>query len=293
MTNTTDKVSNEEFSKVVEIKLPKCGIVMPISPIDNCSADHWNEVQGIIKDCVGNAGFEPNLVSDADDSGIIQKRIIHNLYSNEIVVCDVSGKNPNVMFELGMRLAFDKPTIIIKDDKTDYSFDTSIIEHLTYPRDLRFNRIVLFKEALKKKVQATYSKSINEASYTTFLKHFGEYKVAQLSEKEVTSEKYIVSALDDLRQEMIMMRRSQQMVIENNRVVISPRRQRLILVRHIEEFMKENNIKEKEMIYLLDKESELFEYLERLPEVREICANRRILKELMMSIINPDQSTTE
>jgi hypothetical protein len=34
-------------------------------------------------------------------------------------LCDVSGKNANVMFELGLRLAFDNPTIIIKDDKTE------------------------------------------------------------------------------------------------------------------------------------------------------------------------------
>jgi hypothetical protein len=53
----------------------------------------------------------------------------------------VSGKNPNVMFELGIRLAFDKATIIIKDDKTDYSFDTSVIQHIPYPRDLRHNQI--------------------------------------------------------------------------------------------------------------------------------------------------------
>ena len=103
---------------------PMCGIIMPISEIDNCSAEHWVEVQSILRDVIKSADFEPNLVSDADDVGIIQKRIVQNVYSNEIVVCDVSGKNPNVMFELGMRLAFDKPTIIIKDDFTNYSFDT-------------------------------------------------------------------------------------------------------------------------------------------------------------------------
>jgi hypothetical protein len=71
---------------------------------------------------------------NADDIGVIQKRIVQNLYSSDVIVCDVSGKNPNVMFELGMRLAFDKPTLIVKDDKTDYSFDTGIIEHVPYPR---------------------------------------------------------------------------------------------------------------------------------------------------------------
>lgn len=75
------------------------------------------------------------------------------MYENPIVVCDVSGKNPNVMFELGIRLAFDKPTIIIKDDKTSYSFDTSPIEHLEYPRDLRYNRIEDFKSKLTDKIK--------------------------------------------------------------------------------------------------------------------------------------------
>ncbi len=55
-----------------------------------------------------------------------------------IVVCDISARNANVMFELGMRLAFDKPTVIIKDERTPYSFDISSIEHLDYPSDLRY-----------------------------------------------------------------------------------------------------------------------------------------------------------
>ncbi len=39
------------------------------------------------------------MVSEADDVGVIQKRIVQNLHTHEIVVCDVSCKNPNVMFE--------------------------------------------------------------------------------------------------------------------------------------------------------------------------------------------------
>ena len=148
----------KENKSLTKEKKQHCGIVMPISAIDNCSAEHWTEVLTIVKEVIKDAEFEPNLVSDADDSGIIQKRIIQNLYKNEIVVCDVSAKNPNVMFELGMRLAFDKPTIIIKDDKTDYSFDTSVIEHVAYPRDLRFTKILKFKETLKSKIISTYEK---------------------------------------------------------------------------------------------------------------------------------------
>lgn len=176
-----------------------CGLVMPISSIDGCNEQHWSDVKEILTEAVESAGFKANLVSYADDVGIIQKRIIQNLYENPIVVCDVSGKNPNVMFELGMRLAFDKPTIIVKDDKTSYSFDTSPIEHLEYPRDLRFTKIVEFKESLKDKVNATLSKSKEDPNYTTFLKHFGTFTVAKLDTKEVSKEDYIIEELRELK----------------------------------------------------------------------------------------------
>lgn len=190
-----------------ENKKTTCGIVMPISSIDGCTEDHWSDVLTIITEAIEESGFEANLVSNADDVGIIQKRIIQNLYDNPIVVCDVSGKNPNVMFELGMRLAFDKPTIIIKDDKTSYSFDTSPIEHLTYPRDLRFGKIIEFKARLRDKIINTYKSSIENPEYTTFLKHFGEFKVAKLSTKEVSGSEYIIDEIKSLRSILSRMER--------------------------------------------------------------------------------------
>lgn len=178
---------------------PVCGVVMPISAIDGCDEGHWSDVLDIVTEAIESAGFLANLVSNADEVGIIHKRIIQNLYDNPIVVCDVSGKNPNVMFELGMRLAFDKPTIIIKDDKTPYSFDTSAIEHLEYPRDLRFAKVVDFKQKLTGKIVATLERAKNDQGYTTFLKHFGEFTVAKLEKTEVTSQEFVLEELKNVR----------------------------------------------------------------------------------------------
>jgi hypothetical protein len=283
----------QETEEKKEKRLPKCGIVMPISPIDSCSSEHWAEVLNIIKESVENSGFEANLVSDADDSGIIQKRIIHNLYSNEIVVCDVSGKNPNVMFELGMRLAFDKPTIIIKDDKTDYSFDTSVIEHLSYPRDLRFGRIVVFKEALKKKIQGTYEKATTDSNYTTFLKNFGEYKVAQLTEKEVSTDRYILNAIEDIRSEMSIIRRNQNNN-ENTRLFsksinqkIKTENTRILARKRIEEFMHVNNIDSIAQLWSEDKKNDLFDYLTNFDEIRESCDSSDTLHKIIEDLVVP------
>ena len=185
-----------------------CGIVMPLSPIDGCDEQHWEQVQDIISDSAKAAGFEPALVSSADEVGVIQKRIIQNLYDNPIVVCDVSAKNPNVMFELGIRLAFDKPTIIIKDDKTNYSFDTAPIEHLGYPRDLRFHDVVKFKERLTAKIKATVSASKADAEYTPFLGHFGTFKVAKIDSKEVSGDELIIDEIREIRAQLSSMRHS-------------------------------------------------------------------------------------
>jgi hypothetical protein len=183
---------------VDETSKPLCGLVMPISAIDELSAEHWIDVKHILDETILEAGFEPKLVSYGDESGVIQARIVKNLYEHPIVVVDVSAKNPNVMFELGMRLTFDKPTVIIKDDKTTYSFDTSIIEHIGYPRDLRFGKITDFKIELANKIKATYQAQ-NDPTYTTFLKHFQILTVKQLDKKDVSEQQYIIEELRTLR----------------------------------------------------------------------------------------------
>jgi hypothetical protein len=188
-----------------ESKEVTCGVVMPISALDGLPAEHWLEVQSIIKEAVSavpEPRFVSRLVSDADEIGVIQKRIVQSLYNSDIIVCDVSGKNPNVMFELGLRLAFDKPTVIVKDDKTDYSFDTGIIEHVSYPRDLRFARIVDFKRRLGEKILATYRAAQSDPNHSPFLKNFGQFKVASLNETEVSTDKAILELLSDLQRDV-------------------------------------------------------------------------------------------
>jgi hypothetical protein len=207
-TSKSERDANGAATKVSRLA---CGLVMPISVTDGCSADHWSDVKAIITEAVeaiADPKFLVTLVSDADDVGVIQKRIVQNIYNSDVVVCDVSGKNPNVMFELGMRLAFDKPTVIVKDDKTDYTFDTGIIEHVAYPRDLRFNRIVDFKSILAQKILGTYNAAKASPEHSTFLKNFGKFHVASLSEDVVPADKIVVEMLSDLQSEVSRLRRT-------------------------------------------------------------------------------------
>src|SRR4051794_8773766 len=83
------------------------GLVMPISALDDCSTEHWTQVRLFLVEAIQEieeVKFAAKLVSEEADVGMILRRIVQNVYKADIVVCDVSGKNANVMFELGMRL---------------------------------------------------------------------------------------------------------------------------------------------------------------------------------------------
>lgn len=179
-----------------------CGIVMPISAMGAYEKSHWDRVRIILDEAIKEAGYRPRLVSESEDIGVIHARIVQNLYDDEIIICDVSGKNANVMFELGLRLAFDKPTIIIKDDLTDYSFDTSPIQHIGYRHDLRFDDVRSFQKQVSEAIKASVARRKKDADYSPFLGHFGKFKVAGLDTKVVDSSEFIIKQLESLRRDI-------------------------------------------------------------------------------------------
>ncbi|MGE7999394.1 hypothetical protein ACQKOF_12045 [Lysinibacillus sp. NPDC093190] len=183
---------NESSETETETKKLKVGLIMPISNTEGYPVGHWGDVRKIIEEALSefkDYKVEVNMVSEAEDSTLIQKTIIQRIYSDDIVIVDVSSKNPNVMFELGVRLAFDRPFILLKDDSTDYVFDISSIYHINYPRDLRYKDIVDMKNQLKLKLDATYRKSLKEESM--YLKDFGTFKVANLQSTELPMMDYL------------------------------------------------------------------------------------------------------
>ncbi len=159
-----------------------CGIVRPIADMGNYTAKHWREVHNVIAEAVEPLGYTLRLVSESDASGVILTEIVTNLYQDEMVIVDVSGRNPNVMFELGMRLAFEKPAIIVVDDDTPFSFDISPVKHIRYPRTLRYGDIVKFKAEVAIAVTATLNAGPEKKNY---LQQFGPIKVTELGAQSV------------------------------------------------------------------------------------------------------------
>ncbi|MCD8477364.1 MAG: hypothetical protein LRY68_05185 [Sulfurospirillum sp.] len=126
------------------------------------------KLKAFYEDVGKHCGFtRVQLVSEDTASNVIPTTIIKNIFENDIVICDVSGKNPNVMFELGIRIAFDKPVVITKDDKTKISFDIASLKYLGYPQSQHYGQMQTFKETLAKSLQATLKES------PSYLQSFG------------------------------------------------------------------------------------------------------------------------
>jgi len=56
-------------------------------------------------------------------SDLIQSTIINDLLEADLIIADLTEHNPNVMFELGVRMAEDKPVVLIKAQGTGPLFD--------------------------------------------------------------------------------------------------------------------------------------------------------------------------
>ncbi len=133
------------------------GVVRPISGYDDeRDFSHWENVEEIIRESLSvedeHYCFEVKLVSEGKNGEIIMSTIIQNLHDNDVIICDLSTQNANVFFELGIRMAYQKPCFLLVDNKTTVPFDISSVRHCKYPSTLHYVQVKELKKEIKKNV---------------------------------------------------------------------------------------------------------------------------------------------
>ncbi len=189
-------------------KAAPCGIVMPIAGFGEYDAQHWLEVRGILERAISKAEYHPAPVWERSETDIIQGRIVRNLYEYEVVVCDISGLNPNVMFELGLRLAFKKPVVITVDDETKIPFDTNVIEHLIYNRGLHFQKTESFIDRLSERITNVVQMSKN-GSYVAYIDALGAFSTFEPNPQKVEFDQFVLDKLEQISANVSRLRRDQ------------------------------------------------------------------------------------
>ena len=88
---------------------------------------YFDEVlKHLITPAAVRANFNSRTAKKAG-SEVIQSTIVNDLFSADLVIVDLTEHNPNVLFELGMRIAFNKPVCLIRAKGTAPIFD---IDHM-------------------------------------------------------------------------------------------------------------------------------------------------------------------
>ncbi|WP_434779585.1 hypothetical protein [Neisseria sp. Ec49-e6-T10] len=139
---------------------PICFAIMPISDVDTHPKGHFHQVyEDIMIPAIGLAGFEPKRADEEKGSNLIQLKILEQLIEAPMAICDLSTRNPNVMFELGIRQAFDKPTVLIQEEGTPHIFDINGLRYLTYSRDLEYRNVLDVQTKLADALKQTLHES--------------------------------------------------------------------------------------------------------------------------------------
>lgn len=102
-------------------------IAFIIARIGDAGSPERRRIDGLLKalfePVLKNLGFKPLPSHRIAEPGSINRQIIEHLLNDNLVICDLTFNNPNVMYELAVRHAVQKPVVTIAEEGTPVPFD--------------------------------------------------------------------------------------------------------------------------------------------------------------------------
>ena len=147
-------------------------VAMPFSEkTESYPVGFYNEVfNSLIIPAASEAGFRVETARK-DGSDIIQSTIVKRLLDADLVIADLSDHNPNVLFELGLRLAAEKPTALIRAKGTKPIFDVdNMLRVYDYNPNLWKSTIEIDLPALTAHIIATWENRGKDVTYMRLLR---------------------------------------------------------------------------------------------------------------------------
>lgn len=113
----------------------RCFVITPIGGENDPIRRH---IDGVIK-----AAIRPALEEEYDvivaheimDPGSITKQVVTEIYKDELVIANLTNRNPNVMYELAVRHCLGKPVIMIAEKGTNLPSDIIMERTIFYQND--------------------------------------------------------------------------------------------------------------------------------------------------------------
>ena len=128
----------------------------------------------VLRSLITPAGLEAGFkveTANRQGSDVIQSTIINELLEADLVIADLTDHNPNVLFELGLRMAHDKPVALIKAAGTGRVFDVdNMLRVFEYQPHLWRSTIEVNLPELTKHITAAWENRDKDQSYMKILR---------------------------------------------------------------------------------------------------------------------------
>jgi hypothetical protein len=105
------------------------GVCFIMSPFGGWFDSYYQE---IFSPAIEAAGLEPRRADSLFRSSNIVNDIWHLVNTSRAILADLTGKNPNVFYELGLAHAARKPALLITQTIDDVPFDLRALRVVTY-----------------------------------------------------------------------------------------------------------------------------------------------------------------
>ncbi len=154
-----------------------CFVIMPTSDQTGYEPNHFTLVyEDIIRPAINKAAellekeIKPRRADETKGSNLIQLDILQKVIKSPIAICDMSAKNPNVFYELGMRQAFDAPTVLMIDDETTAPFDVNGLRYVKYSKSMKYRLVNTAIEDLAECLVDTYNNKDNASEVNSLIR---------------------------------------------------------------------------------------------------------------------------
>lgn len=176
----------------------KCFI---ITPIGDSNSIIFRKAKGVIESVIRpvlqkNGFNDIKAAYEINISGMITTQIINRIIDDDLVIVNLTGNNPNVMYEMCLRHVVAKPIIHICENGTILPFDIKDSRTIFYENDML--GVSELKESLKRfLVEIDYEADYSDNPIYTAYKFGNLLKMSNGTEKE-TEIKLLLDILDSI-----------------------------------------------------------------------------------------------